>query len=170
MTKSTELLKQTKQCQMGGIQALRRINRNMANVMCSTLEHNLPRLRCWFERVVGVWAEDNDTLINGTVNTAKRDIFHHDAQQSLVRQRHNRSSCEDPPALLHNVMRLPCAFFDITPVGRVLGRFSQDINGVDMRLPNAVQMLMGTLCGYDSEKKVDVTRAVSTLPLYQVDG
>ncbi|KAJ8967485.1 hypothetical protein NQ314_002799 [Rhamnusium bicolor] len=46
--------------------------------------------------------------------------------------------------LLSNVMRLPSAFFDITPVGRMLARFSNDINAVDMRLPANFQMLMST--------------------------
>nr|CAI5837090.1 unnamed protein product [Callosobruchus analis] len=104
---------------------------------------------------VGVWAEDSDTLINGTVNTAKRDMYLAvygvlGIGQALTTMLINflyakgtiDAAVKIHRQLLHNVMRLPCAFFDITPVGRILGRFSQDINGVDMRLPNAVQMLM----------------------------
>lgn len=44
--------------------------------------------------------------------------------------------------LLKNLMRLPMAFFDVTPMGRILGRFSNDINGVDQRLPGTFQMII----------------------------
>ncbi|XP_066291267.1 multidrug resistance-associated protein 1-like isoform X3 [Branchiostoma lanceolatum] len=37
--------------------------------------------------------------------------------------------------LVSNVLRLPMTFFDSTPVGRILNRFSQDINTVDSVLP-----------------------------------
>lgn len=37
--------------------------------------------------------------------------------------------------LLHNVLRLPMTFFYITPSGRILSRFSNDINTIDIRLP-----------------------------------
>nr|CAH7713756.1 unnamed protein product [Callosobruchus chinensis] len=107
---------------------------------------------------VGVWADDNDTLINGTVNTAKRDMylavygvlgigqaFSTMLSNLLFAKGTIDAAVKIHRQLLHNVMRLPCAFFDITPVGRILGRFSQDINGVDMRLPNAFQMLLSTL-------------------------
>jgi len=39
--------------------------------------------------------------------------------------------------VLKNVMRLPMSFFDTTPSGRILSRFSGDIIGIDMRLPMA---------------------------------
>lgn len=39
-------------------------------------------------------------------------------------------------------MRLPSAFFDTTPSGRILGRFSNDINAVDQRLPMTFQQIM----------------------------
>lgn len=37
--------------------------------------------------------------------------------------------------LLKNVMHLPLTFFDITPVGRILNRFSNDLFDVDVIIP-----------------------------------
>nr|XP_045608210.1 multidrug resistance-associated protein 1-like isoform X2 [Procambarus clarkii] len=38
--------------------------------------------------------------------------------------------------LLHNVLRLPQTFFDSVPVGRLLSRFSKDVNSMDVVLPD----------------------------------
>ncbi|KAG0210936.1 Multidrug resistance-associated protein 1 [Mortierella sp. NVP41] len=38
--------------------------------------------------------------------------------------------------LLEKILRLPMAFFDTTPVGRIINRFSSDIFAVDIRIPN----------------------------------
>ncbi|GJJ77404.1 hypothetical protein EMPS_09763 [Entomortierella parvispora] len=38
--------------------------------------------------------------------------------------------------LLERVLRLPAAFFDTTPLGRILNRFSGDIANVDSRIPS----------------------------------
>ncbi|KFB46633.1 hypothetical protein ZHAS_00014538 [Anopheles sinensis] len=43
--------------------------------------------------------------------------------------------------LLQAVLRLPLAFFDITPTGRVLGRFSKDVDVLDNTLPITVSEL-----------------------------
>lgn len=49
--------------------------------------------------------------------------------------------------LLDNVMRLPVSFFDITPVGRILNRFSNDVQSLDGTLPAllAAFLRMGTM-------------------------
>lgn len=44
--------------------------------------------------------------------------------------------------LLETTLRLPMVFFDITPTGRILGRFSSDINGVDSNLPTTFQNMI----------------------------
>jgi ABC-type multidrug transport system fused ATPase/permease subunit len=36
--------------------------------------------------------------------------------------------------MLHTVMRAPMAFFDTTPIGRIIARFSKDQNTLDMQV------------------------------------
>jgi len=47
--------------------------------------------------------------------------------------------------LLDNVLRGTLAFFDTTPTGRTLNRFSKDVDSVDLNLPRAITALLRTL-------------------------
>ena len=53
-------------------------------------------------------------------------------------------------ALLLNVLRSPSHFFDVTPLGRILNRFSKDVDMVDMVIPFTMttfaQTSINTLC------------------------
>ena len=46
--------------------------------------------------------------------------------------------------LLKNVLRLPMSFYDTTPLGRILNRFSQDIYNVDEVIPRTMGWVYAT--------------------------
>ena len=56
-----------------------------------------------------------------------------------------RSSKNLHAAMLENVCRAPMSFFDTTPLGRVVNRFSKDIYTVDEVLPNIIGMWLGSI-------------------------
>ncbi|XP_046577415.1 multidrug resistance-associated protein 1-like [Haliotis rubra] len=46
--------------------------------------------------------------------------------------------------MLKNVLRAPMSFFDTTPTGRIVNRFSQDMDTIDTRMPIAVEYSFNT--------------------------
>ena len=46
--------------------------------------------------------------------------------------------------MLSNILRSPMEFFDTTPMGRILNRFSRDIETIDNILPNLIRSWMNT--------------------------
>lgn len=47
--------------------------------------------------------------------------------------------------LLVNKLHTPQSFFDTTPIGRIINRFSKDVYVIDEALPATVLMLLGTV-------------------------
>ena len=54
------------------------------------------------------------------------------------------ASVEIHMKLLKNILRLPMSFFDTTPSGRILNRFSKDIYTIDELIPRSVNFFVGT--------------------------
>ncbi|XP_067674237.1 multidrug resistance-associated protein 1-like [Haliotis asinina] len=46
--------------------------------------------------------------------------------------------------MLRNVLRAPMSFFDTTPTGRIVNRFSQDMDTIDIRMPTTVEYSFNT--------------------------
>ena len=49
--------------------------------------------------------------------------------------------------LLANILHSPSSFFDTTPQGRILNRFSKDIEGIDSVIPRIITMCLMTFLG-----------------------
>ncbi|XP_075422206.1 multidrug resistance-associated protein 1-like isoform X3 [Ascaphus truei] len=47
--------------------------------------------------------------------------------------------------LLHNVLRFPMSFFERTPSGNLVNRFSKEIDTIDSTIPQIIKMFMGSL-------------------------
>lgn len=47
--------------------------------------------------------------------------------------------------LLNNVLRSPMSFFECTPSGNLLNRFSKEIDAIDCMIPDGMRMMLGYL-------------------------
>lgn len=55
-----------------------------------------------------------------------------------------KASAEFHSDMLSAILHSPMAFFDTTPIGRILNRFSRDIETIDNLLPSVITMAMGS--------------------------
>lgn len=67
-------------------------------------------------------------------------------------------------ALLHNKMRSPQAFFDTTPSGRILNRFSKDVHVIDEVLGLTILTLLSAGCNTIST----IVVIMASTPLFTV--
>ena len=47
--------------------------------------------------------------------------------------------------MLKNILRGPMSFFDTTPIGRIVNRFSQDIESIDLKIPQCIESFLDCL-------------------------
>uniref|UniRef100_A0A4W5L7W8 ABC transporter domain-containing protein n=1 Tax=Hucho hucho TaxID=62062 RepID=A0A4W5L7W8_9TELE len=47
--------------------------------------------------------------------------------------------------LLNNILRSPMAFFEVTPSGNLLNRFSKEVDAIDCMIPDGLKMMLGYL-------------------------
>ncbi|XP_035434176.2 multidrug resistance-associated protein 1 [Spodoptera frugiperda] len=96
---------------------------------------------------LAIWSNDDKMLVNGTVDTQRRDMYlgvygglgFGQALASLFTDLMPFLACWKAAKLLHalmldNVLKSPLQFFEVTPVGRLLSRFSKDVETVDNSL------------------------------------
>ncbi|XP_059046550.1 multidrug resistance-associated protein 1 isoform X2 [Achroia grisella] len=94
------------------------------------------------------WSNDKNMIVNGTVDKAKRDMYLGvygglgigQAISSIFADLMPYLACWRASRYIHallldNVLKAPLQFFEVTPVGRILSRFSKDIDVVDTSLP-----------------------------------
>ena len=97
---------------------------------------------------LAIWADDESSTYDASVRNkylivyavlgATQSIFVFLAVISLTIASIN-ASIKLHDEMLKNVLRSPMAFFDTTPLGRIVNRFSKDIDEVDIMLPMHVK-------------------------------
>ncbi|KAK2141833.1 hypothetical protein LSH36_1034g00008 [Paralvinella palmiformis] len=117
-------------------------------------------LQSAIDLVTSFWlsAWSNDQLVNGTVDTALRDlrlgVFGSLGMlQALIILGASFAlafgavfaSSHLHNSLLHNILRLPMTFFDVTPSGRIVNRFSKDIDTIDTIISDVLESWMDCL-------------------------
>ncbi|XP_055346866.1 LOW QUALITY PROTEIN: multidrug resistance-associated protein 1-like [Paramacrobiotus metropolitanus] len=107
---------------------------------------------------LSVWSEDNMTMPDGGVNTQLRDyrlgiyallnffqaIFIYISALVLALSC-VRASRRLHSEMLHRLLRAPLSFFESTPVGRIVNRFSRDLDTLDNQLPAHFKMWLNGL-------------------------
>ncbi|GAB1859186.1 Multidrug resistance-associated protein 1 isoform X7 [Camponotus japonicus] len=101
---------------------------------------------------LSAWSNDNMTHVNGTIDTARRDMYLGvygvlglgQAIFVVLSQTALAVGCLRGSKLLHSellfgILRSPLGFFDTTPSGRILNRLGKDIDIIDNILPPSIR-------------------------------
>ncbi|XP_066908740.1 multidrug resistance-associated protein 1 isoform X2 [Halyomorpha halys] len=94
------------------------------------------------------WSDDKDTVINGTQNIERRNMYLQlygllgigQTVANFISSLTWYIGAVNAGSLLHsmllmNIMHSPMSFFDTTPQGRILNRFSKEIDVLDNNIP-----------------------------------
>ncbi|XP_053612783.1 multidrug resistance-associated protein 1 isoform X6 [Plodia interpunctella] len=95
------------------------------------------------------WSSDDRILVDNKVDTSRRDMYLGvygalgvgQAISSFFSDLMPYLACWRAARILHdlllkNVLKTPLQFFEVTPVGRILSRFSKDVDVMDSSLPS----------------------------------
>jgi ABC-type multidrug transport system fused ATPase/permease subunit len=91
-------------------------------------EMSMPRNMFWFHGYVGMQMASIFFLFLSRMALN----YHRSIAATVLHER-----------LLKNVLFLPVSFFDVTPVGRIINRFSQDISTIDEDLAQSISQVIG---------------------------
>ncbi|XP_060071681.1 multidrug resistance-associated protein 1-like [Ylistrum balloti] len=101
------------------------------------------------------WSNDEAEAVNGTIDTAQRDLrlgvygalgfiqglFVVSASLCMAKGS-IRATTTLHTNILHRVIRSPMNFFDTTPLGRITNRFSKDVDTIDLVIPELFKAFM----------------------------
>ncbi|CAH1406919.1 unnamed protein product [Nezara viridula] len=104
------------------------------------------------------WSDDKDSVINGTQNIEKRNMYLElygllglgETVTNFISSLIWYIGSVNASRLLHslllmNIMHSPMSFFDTTPLGRILNRFSKDIDVLDRDIPMMFRQCFTTI-------------------------
>ncbi|XP_063974580.1 multidrug resistance-associated protein 1 isoform X9 [Diachasmimorpha longicaudata] len=108
---------------------------------------------------ISKWSDDDSIVVDGVQDTSKRDMYvgvygalglGQVLSVFLAALSVNIGTLRSSAALLRhalqNVLRGPMSFFDTVPTGRILSRFSADVDITDSRLPMSLVQWLPCCC------------------------
>ncbi|CAG2256912.1 ABCC1 [Mytilus edulis] len=136
------------------------IAEDMVNKLENVMDDNKTKLlkHIYSNIWLAEWSNDNTTLVNGTYDTDQRDlrlgiygligiiqgIFI--VISSIMLYVGNVMAGQRLHAgMLQNTMKVPIAFYDTTPLGRIMNRFSKDIDVLDTVIPRVAESWLACL-------------------------
>ena len=106
---------------------------------------------------LSMWADDNDAHPEDAQENSKKylsvygmlglvEVVVEFSREFIHYLNCARASDHIHVVLLLGVMRSPMSFFDTTPNGRIVNRFSADVNTIDQTIPNQINDFIWSLC------------------------